>query len=123
MSVLEQWGQPVFGTFWPSFQVDTVRVTPEEMYRKAQDVAAAVQALGRLFELVDETAARTDSYWLGAAGERHRFLIRAKRPDMDAILQKMNTHANQLEQMAANYISHEERSLARAEALPADVII
>lgn len=123
MGFLDQWGPPPFGSFHPSFQVDTVRVSTEEMYRKANEVAGQIRTLQELFDQAGQIVARTQGYWIGEAGELHRALMRAREPDIEAILQRLNGHVNQLEQMAANYVAREEQVAAIAGALPADVIV
>lgn len=123
MGSFHSWWQQPSSPFQPSFQIDSVRVTPEELYRKAGEVSQHIQRLDSLFSQATKTVERTDYYWIGEAGECHRAKMRSYQDEIEDILQRLTAHVHQLEQIADNYISHEDQAASIAQALPSNVIL
>ncbi len=100
-----------------------LRVTPEEMLKKASEVEAYVQRIEGRFQELDRIVNRTSGYWNGDAGDKYRRVYGDDRDERTRIINRLREHVTDLRAMAGVYSQTEKEVEAIAESLPADVIL
>lgn len=106
-----------------SFGSVTLKVTPEVLHSKAELVNTKVSTMTKEFDKMSSLISRSNSYWVGKAGEVHRKTYLEKQPDIEDIFKRLNEHVRELHQMATVYIETEKATTEVAEALPNDIIL
>jgi WXG100 family type VII secretion target len=106
-----------------SFGSVTLKVTPEVLHTKAEVVNTKVSSMTKEFGKMNTLIARSNSYWVGKAGEVHRKTYQEKQPDIEEIFKRLSEHVTELHQMATVYMNAEKTIKEVAEALPNDIII
>lgn len=105
-----------------SFGSVTLKVTPEELDRKSEEVTKQLSTMKKKFATMRSKVKNTKSYWVGSAGDMHRKVYEEKQPDIDEIFSRLEEHARELHEMAAVYTQAESKAKALTEQLPMDVI-
>ncbi|BCN29977.1 WXG100 family type VII secretion target [Anaeromicropila herbilytica] len=106
-----------------SFGSVTLKVTPEVLHSKAEIVNTKISSMSKEFDKMCSLIAKSNSYWVGKAGEVHRNTFTEKKPDIEDIIKRLNEHVTELHQMATVYTSAETAAKEVAEALPNDIIL
>ena len=99
-----------------------LRVTPEALKTKADDVSQLTAKLESQFNDILDTANRTSSYWVGIAGDTARLQFSAQQDDIETILKRFREHPTDLLNMAGVYEGAEKMALEENNKLDADVI-
>lgn len=100
-----------------------LRVTPEEMLKKANEVEAYVQRIEKRFEELDRIVNRTSAYWQGDAGDKYRRVYGDDKDERTRIINRLREHVTDLRSMAGVYSKTEKEVESIAQSLPADVIL
>lgn len=100
----------------------TIKVTPEVLNTKAQEVSAAVSQMERLFDSVQATVERTKFYWVGEAGNLNRKLFQEQKEDVREIISRLKEHPVNLQKIAKTYSGTEDTLTEAASRLPNDLI-
>lgn len=85
-----------------------IKVRPEVLDQKAQEVTAAVTQMEQLFESIQETVNRTQYYWIGEAGNVHRSAFREQKDDIEELLKRLKEHPVDLQKIANTYRTTED---------------
>ena len=101
----------------------SLTVTPEVLTAKASVVKSKISKMQSTFSEIKNAVERTESYWLGEAGDLYRKKYSDLEPDLEDIFKRLSEHVTDLNQMAGVYASTESEIQEIAESLPADVII
>ena len=99
-----------------------IKVTPEVLEKKAQEVTAAVSQMERCFEQVQNLVARTRYYWVGQAGELHRELVTDKKEDMEQIIKRLKDHPDNLRKIAGTYRATESAQAEQSMRMSSNLI-
>lgn len=99
-----------------------IKVQPEVLDAKAQEVTTAIAQMERLFDAALNTVSRTQYYWIGAAGEVHRKAFEDQRDDITAILNRLKEHPVDLQKIANTYRETERALTEAASQLSSDLI-
>lgn len=100
----------------------TLRVTPEQLKSKADEVSAEIRAMENAFEELARNVSRTSQYWIGEAGDKCRSLYEEDRQQVEEMLKRLKEHPADLLTMAQVYEDVERRVEEMSNALPEDVI-
>ena len=101
----------------------TLRVTPEALKTKANEVEGQIKALETEFNTIQDLVSRTSGYWIGEAGERARAEFESQREDIDTILKRFKEHPIDLMKMAGVYDEAVQAALAQNQTLETDIIV
>lgn len=99
-----------------------LKVEPTQLVAQADEVSKNVRKMEKLFEEMNGVINRTESYWIGEAGDLHRKLYRDEKDDIDQIVRRFKEHPKDLQLMAQEYTNAETAASSVASALPQDVI-
>ncbi len=99
-----------------------IRVRPEVLVQKSQEVSADIQKLSACFEDLERIVNRTSYYWVGEAGDMHRKLYQEQKADVDEMMRRLKEHPRDLLEIAQKYIDVDVAAGAMANELPGDVI-
>lgn len=99
-----------------------IKVTPEVLEKKAQEVTAAINQMERCFDQVQNLVARTRYYWVGQAGEIHRELVTEKKEDMEQIIKRLKDHPDNLRKIAGTYRVTESEQAEQSMAMSSNLI-
>ncbi|MCC8026246.1 MAG: WXG100 family type VII secretion target [Clostridium sp.] len=99
-----------------------IKVLPEVLNAKAQEVTAAIGQMERLFESVQRTVDRTRYYWVGEAGELHRNSFKEQQDDINHILERLKEHPVDLQKIAHTYTQTEEQLTQAASQMSSNLI-
>lgn len=105
-----------------NFSDVTIKVTPEILNSKAQEVTAAITQMERLFDAVQNTVERTRYYWKGEAGDLHRKLFMEEKDDIMAILERLKEHPADLQKIARTYTVAEDNLTEAAGYMSSNLI-
>lgn len=100
-----------------------IKVTPEELYLKAESVHKKVMKTQKYFEEISNVIGNTKSYWIGDAGEYHRKAFEDKKEDIENILNCFKEHSADLQIIAQQYSDTELKITETISVLPDDVIV
>ena len=100
-----------------------LRVTPEALRTKAAEVEDEVQNLEQAFQILQDTVARTNGYWIGMAGEAARTAFVEQQEAIQEILARFSEHPGKLLSMAGVYDEHGRAAAAQNQALETDIIL
>ena len=101
----------------------TVKISTEQLAQASGDIAGKVNALKAAFEAMTEAMNRTDSYWLGEAGEAHRSAYRKMQPHQQEALKRLEEQSQDLAKIAGVWEETEQQIKELNVNLPDDVII
>ena len=99
-----------------------LKVTPEQLQAKAQVTKDNIKLLQTAFENISSIMARTQSYWIGEAGDLHRKLYTDENDQIQEMFARLSEHPTDLEQIARTYLDVENVVENIAMELPGDVI-
>ena len=100
-----------------------LRVTPEELRRKADDFSSLVTDIKNHFDAIITTASKTRGYWQGEAGDKDRVGYASYQEDMDFIIRRLKEHPADLLSMAGIYESAENSIRETNAELKTDLIV
>ena len=95
-----------------------IKVTPDVLEKKAQEVTTAINKMERCFDQVQNLVARTRYYWVGQAGEIHRELV----TDMEQIIKRLKDHPDNLRKIAGTYRVTESEQTEQSMAMSSNLI-
>jgi uncharacterized protein YukE len=100
-----------------------IRVSsPDILVTQAEEVRRLGNDMKQKFQTLENTMERTKYYWIGEAGELHRKLYNEQKSDVDQMLRRLLEHPDDLIQIAQNYKTGEQANVAKAQALPSDLL-
>lgn len=99
-----------------------LKVTPQQLKSKAEQVTKEIGEMSRAFEELTRTVSKTSHYWIGEAGDTHRDLYEKKKDDIDEMLRRFREHPTDLLTMAGVYEQTEIKVTEISMQLPEDVI-
>lgn len=99
-----------------------IKVQPEVLDLKAQEVTTAISQMEQLFNSVLNTVSRTQYYWIGAAGDVHRQAFEDQKDDITTILNRLKEHPVDLQKIANTYRTTESALAEAASQLSSDLI-
>lgn len=99
-----------------------IRVNPAELNQKAQSVSRSISNMERQFEQLETIINRTNSYWIGEAGNMHRQIYQNQKPKVEEMMKRLKEHPSDLALIAQNYMDTESSVTSIAADLPGDVI-
>lgn len=100
----------------------TIKASPEIMETKATDVRSAANQMRQEFEELSRVMARTAGYWNGEAAELHRRRYADMKTQMESMLNCLEKHADNLQEIATIYTVTQAKVTTMAQALPTDAI-
>ena len=101
----------------------TVKISTEQLAQASGDIAGKVNALKAAFGAMTEAMNRTDSYWLGEAGEAHRNAYRKMQPHQQEAVKRPEEQSQHLAKIAGVWEETEQQIKELNVNLPDDVII
>lgn len=101
----------------------TVKVTPEILKSTASTASGHINEMVRIFESMDQLVSRSQSYWLGDAGDLHRKSYESRKEDVRLALNRLKEHPVKLTQITQVYGDAERATTEMAAALPSDALI
>lgn len=84
-----------------------IRVTPETLRRKADEVSRRIDAVKQLFSELESLVRSTRGYWIGEGGEEHRREYMDRRDDIEEMLRRLRLHPADLLRISGNYVEVE----------------
>lgn len=99
-----------------------LKVLPEELIEKAQEVSGLAGCMAQLFETVQDIAHRTRYYWIGDAADTHRKALEGQRAEMEELLKRLREHPEDLRRIAAAYSQTEEALAEEAGQMPGNAL-
>ena len=101
----------------------TIKVTPEALYAKSQNIASILAKVKGNFENMKGVMDKTGSYWIGEAGDAHREKYQEMVPKTEEIIRRLQEHVRDLDEMAGVYQEADALVQEIEELLPTDVIL
>ena len=98
--------------------IGTLQVTPEEMRSAASQLSEYLQNMQSCFDVMRNTVAGTEGYWVGEAGDAHRRLYHSQVEKTEEILRRYQEHVRDLNTMAGVYDDAERAAAREADQLP-----
>lgn len=99
-----------------------IKVQPEVLRAKADEVSGAIVQMEQTFESVQSTVERTRYYWIGEAGELHRRMFEEQKDDVEELLKRLKEHPVDLQKIAQTYSDTEQAQTAAASQLSSNLI-
>ena len=100
-----------------------LKVTPEELKVKAEQVNGHLSALRQRFQSMEQSVNRSASYWQGEAGDMHRRDYQERKEGIGEIFRRLSEQVSDLQAIAANYQESERQVSEFLGDLPSDVIL
>lgn len=100
----------------------SVKVRPEVLVEKSQEVSASIRKLASCFDDLERIINRTSYYWIGEAGDMHRRIYQEQRDSVDEMMRRLKEHPEDLLTISRNYVQTEQAVEAIANQLSGDVI-
>jgi len=97
-------------------------VTPEVLLAKSEEVTTEINAMDLCIQELGNLIRKTETFWIGEAGDLHRSLFNKQKNDIDIIFRRLREHPKDLITMANVYSEAEIEAKAQAEQLAGDVI-
>ena len=101
----------------------TVRISTERLAQASGDIGRKVNELKAAFEEMTDVVNRTNSYWLGEAGEAHRKAYQQMQPHQEEVLNRLKEQVSDLIQIAGIWETAEQEIGELNQSLPDDVIV
>lgn len=73
-----------------------IRVEPKDLISKAGSVSESIGRMQNRLEEIGNIIRRTESYWIGEAGEQHRKMYFDQEAAQTEIMQRLGRHPNNL---------------------------
>lgn len=99
-----------------------LKVTPDQLKQKSQEVSEAIIQMKTDFARLNAAISATHSYWIGQAGEAHRKLYLNQTGEVDEILKQLGEYPTDLLKMAGIYTNAEITNKVAAATLRSNVI-
>lgn len=99
-----------------------IKVNSAVLNNKAQSVSKSIANMSNCFEQLETIINRTSYYWIGEAGDMHRKLYQAQKPQIEEMIKRLTEHPNDLVAIAQTYETVESAVQSLAVELPGDVI-
>ncbi|MGI6010700.1 MAG: WXG100 family type VII secretion target [Ruminococcus sp.] len=99
-----------------------IRVTTEELRKRADDAWQKINKMSRDFQSIADLISQTAGCWQGEAGDLYRSIFEKEKPDMEKILKRLGEFPEDLLEMAGVYEGTEREIQALESSLPVDVI-
>lgn len=100
----------------------TLQVAPNVLIDTAQSVRSLAHMLQQDFQIIMQLAAKTQSYWLGDAGNKKREEFLEQQDNVSDILTRFDKYPQDLLEMANLYAAAESKILNQNTALPSDFL-
>ncbi len=100
-----------------------LKVTPEALQQKAEEVRANIQRLQVEFYDIQDIVSRTSGYWVGNSGDKARREFNRKKDDTDKVIRRFAEHPPELLAMAGIYTDTEQKIASEEKSLVTDVIV
>lgn len=97
-------------------------VTPEALNTKANEVETYVKDMTRRFEAMNTFVKKSNSYWIGEAGDMHRQNHESQVPEIERMLGELSQHPQDLRAIAQTYTDVELKNASIAQELPGDLL-
>ena len=101
----------------------TLKVTPEVLKTKAEEVENDIRALETHFNSIQEIVARSSGYWVGTAGDKARKEFDSQKEDTTTVIKRFQNHPRNLLVMAGVYEQSEQSLTIQNQRLSTDVIV
>ncbi len=99
-----------------------LKVSPEELKKKAGEITKEINAIEKDFEKIDQYVTGTKKFWEGDASDVHIKGYNKMKDDFKTIIKRLKEHPTDLQTMAGVYEETETTIKTIAAALPTDVI-
>ncbi len=97
-------------------------VTPEVLNAKANEVERNIWNMKRRFDAMDTLIKKSNSYWIGEAGDMHRQNHESQVPKIEEMLEVLSRHPQDLRAIAQTYTDVELKNASIAQELPGDLL-
>lgn len=99
-----------------------IKVTPEALIQKAEVVKGKISTMETKFTNMKNIVLKSNTYWVGDAGEAHRKTYKEYEPEITEIFKRLTEHVKDLNEMAGVYSDAELTVKEIGESLPTDLI-
>ncbi len=99
-----------------------LKVDPKALTSTAQSIQQLTSALRRDFNVIQSRMAKTESYWIGTAGDRKRRELALQKANVDEILTRISKYPQDLFEISNTYAATETKIQNKAGALPSDFL-
>lgn len=99
-----------------------IKVSTEVLINKADAVSDSIRKMEECFNEMEDIIRRTNGYWIGEAGDKHRQLYSDEIPNIEEMMRRLKEHPRDLNIIAQNYMTTEQSVTEIANALAGDVI-
>lgn len=99
-----------------------LKVSPEEMKKKAEKVQSQINSIKKDWNRIDEIIQKTRNYWEGDASVKHKNHKSMLEDDLSYVLKRLQEHPEDLLKMAGVYEESTQTAQKIANSLPNDVI-
>ncbi len=99
-----------------------LKVTPEELTTKAQEVKNKIATMQAQFNELERLMTKTGAYWIGEAGDYHRKMYTDLAENEETVFARLNEHPVDLVTIAQQYTSTELTIESIVEELPGDIL-
>ena len=100
-----------------------LKVQTEQMNQWMEGLEKRISIMENVFQNLTQTAAGSQAYWSGSAGEVHRSAFLEYQEDMEEILARVREELRDLQGILENYQRVEQSTEAVVQELPLDVIL
>ena len=105
-----------------TFGTAEIKVSPDMLLSAASEVQSKTNNMRQSFEAMRTHIQKTKGYWRGEAGDHHRNLYEKQQSEIDSIISLLSERVRELEQMASNYATGEQKATSTAQQLATNVI-
>lgn len=106
-----------------SYKDVVIKVTPEELYAKSDDIRHSTESMNKRFQNMKNIVKRSSSYWEGEAKNSYVSVYESFQEEIQETIARLTEHVEDLNKMAGVYQSAEKEAQEIAASLPDDVII
>ncbi len=99
-----------------------LKVDPGALANTAQGIQQLIVALRRDFSTMQGLMAKTESYWVGTAGDRKRREFALQKANVDEILARISKFPQNLFEISNTYAAAETKIQNKAGALPSNFL-
>lgn len=97
--------------------VDKIRVAPERLMEKGEELEKIIRTFVRQFEEVQNIIGSSEDYWIGEAADAIRRQYAEIHTEVMEVLGELSQYPVKLQEMAAVYMGHDHTAIGKAEAL------
>ena len=98
-----------------------LKVAPEKIYAKAQNMAKRTKKMQKQFESFKDVVGKTQKYWGGDAGTVHRKSNTELYKNMEQFIVRFDQHVDALYKVASNYMDVEKKIQETVTTLPINI--